>query len=205
MAYEKKFEDSIKNLEVTLEKLAKVEDKKESKAGSHRLINSVFMIMVLIVAYLGYTKVPDYIEESDYQTEISQIVNDEGLRLEVYRDSLGNATVGFGHLVKPGERFDKITPHEAIELLRRDYQTAKVSVERSYPWASGDVKLVLINMTYQMGPTGVAKFEKTLMALQMENYDKAASELLDSTWARQTPSRARRLAGRILELNTDFW
>jgi GH24 family phage-related lysozyme (muramidase) len=183
----------------------KVEAAKEAKAKRHRLINTVLMFGVLAIAIVAYFKVPEYMDNQEYNSEIAQIMNDESLRLNVYNDSLGNATVGFGHLVLPGESFDKITSHEAIAMLRRDYDVAKQSVESKYKWATGDVKLVLINMTYQMGPSRLAKFEKALMALQIGDYDLAAAELLDSVWASQAPNRAIRIAGRILQLDNSFW
>jgi lysozyme len=188
-----------------LESVEKVEAAKEAKAKRHRLINTVLMFGVLAIAIVAYFKVPEYMDNQEYNSEIAQIMNDESLRLNVYNDSLGNATVGFGHLVLPGESFDKITSHEAIAMLRRDYDVAKQSVESKYKWATGDVKLVLINMTYQMGPSRLAKFEKALMALQIGDYDLAAAELLDSVWASQAPNRAIRIAGRILQLDNSFW
>ena len=33
----------------------------------------------------------------------------EGLRLKVYKDSLGKKTIGYGHLIKIGENYTTIT------------------------------------------------------------------------------------------------
>ena len=180
-------------------------EKSESKQKLHRIFNTFLMLVIAAVVAVLVIKGPQYIETEEYNSEIAQIINDEGLRLNVYRDSLGHATIGFGHLVVKGEELGRITPHEAIELLRVDYDNARSSVESRYPWASGDVKLVLINMTYQLGPSRLAKFEKALMAMQLGDYDMAAAELLDSVWATQAPNRANRIAGRILQLDNSFW
>jgi GH24 family phage-related lysozyme (muramidase) len=171
----------------------------------HRILNSFFIIVVAIIASFAVIKVPEYQAESEYQSEISQLMMDEGLRYEPYKDTLGNATIGFGHLIRSGEEFAKLTPRQAIELLRDDYAIAKQSVERRYPWASGDVKLVLTNMSFQLGEVRLAKFKKALAALKAKDYDLAAAEFLDSRWARQAPKRAQRLAGRILQLEASFW
>jgi lysozyme len=45
----------------------------------------------------------------------------EGVRLEVYQDIAGNNTIGYGHLIKPGEDFSSgITEGQATELFRAD-------------------------------------------------------------------------------------
>ena len=48
-------------------------------------------------------------------------------------------------------------------------------------------------MAYQLGVEGVMKFKKMIAALQNGDYDRAADEMADSLWAKQTPSRAQRL------------
>ena len=134
-------------------------------------------------------------------SEISQLMIDEGFRKCIYDDSRGLATIGFGHLMLPTDNYKCITYRQAIELLRKDYDYAANSVDSRYPWAYGEVRLVLINMTYQMGQTGVSKFKKTLNHLRNEVYDEAAIELLESRWSRQTEHRALRLAGRIMSIS----
>ena len=47
----------------------------------------------------------------------------EGLRLDVYDDVAGKPTIGYGHLIKPGETFDRITEDQADSLLLADVQT----------------------------------------------------------------------------------
>tara|TARA_R110000851_G_scaffold61962_2_gene142497 strand:+ start:1285 stop:1689 length:405 start_codon:yes stop_codon:yes gene_type:complete len=126
---------------------------------------------------------------------------DEGFRKCIYDDSRGLATIGFGHLMLPTDTYKCITYRQAVELLRRDYDYAANSVDTQYNWAYGEVRLVLINMTYQMGQTGVSKFVKTLGYLREEVYDEAAIELLESRWANQTEHRALRLAGRIMAIS----
>jgi len=208
-----KLSSKVMSLEDAIVDLAEVENEKENSANRHRIFNTAVVVVAIVLSVVAYFKVPEMQFEKDYKKEIAQIVKneidqlteDEGYRLEPYIDSLGNLTIGFGHLVKPGENFGRITPHEAIALLKQDYSDARDSVEKTYPWAEGDVKLVLINMTFQMGPSRVAKFEKALNALENEQYALAAAELLDSRWADQTRSRATRLAGRILQLDATLF
>lgn len=177
----------------------------EQRQKIHRIINSALIILLAIAAALGYFAGPTVYENYRYETEIAQLVSDEGYRGTVYKDSLGYDTIGFGHLIKPGEDHTKITPHVAIDMLRHDYAMARANVESKYSWAEGEVKLVLINMSYQLGPTRLDNFEKMLTALESGDYDLAAAEMLDSKWAKQTPHRAGRLAGRILSLSSAWW
>lgn len=50
------------------------------------------------------------------------IKNFEGCVLKVYLDAIGLPTIGYGHLIKPGESFTKITQKEAEDLLKSDAQ-----------------------------------------------------------------------------------
>ena len=71
-------------------------------------------------------------EQRIEKEEIAQIFNDESLRLCQYKDSLGNATIGVGHLVLEREKLPKcISSHEAISLLIKDYRYAKHNVEKT--------------------------------------------------------------------------
>ena len=55
-------------------------------------------------------------------------------------------------------------------------------------------------MVYQMGRSGTAKFEKMLAALKAGDNKTAAREMLNSKWAKQTPSRAQALAQQVASL-----
>ena len=52
----------------------------------------------------------------------------EGLSLTRYGDATGLATIGYGHLIKPGEHYEEITEDEALELLHGDLQIAGSAV-----------------------------------------------------------------------------
>ena len=51
-----------------------------------------------------------------------------------------------------------------------------------------------------MGAAGVKKFEYTIEHIEAGDYDKAAKEMLNSEWAKQTPNRAKALAERMERL-----
>jgi lysozyme len=55
---------------------------------------------------------------------IGFIAQHEGFRPTVYNDPAGNPTIGFGHLITPGEGFaDPITREQGFDLLRSDIRT----------------------------------------------------------------------------------
>ena len=58
-------------------------------------------------------------------------------------------------------------------------------------------KSILISMAYQMGADGLAKFNNTLKAVADQRWDDAASGMLASAWAKQTPNRAARHAQQM--------
>ena len=61
----------------------------------------------------------------------------EGCVLKVYLDAIGLPTIGYGHLIKPGESFTKITQKGAEDLLKSDAQI----------FVDGVNKLLEVNVT----------------------------------------------------------
>lgn len=54
----------------------------------------------------------------------------EGYSPVVYHDAVGLRTIGYGHLVRPGEKFTSLTETEALALLALDVADAEWAVER---------------------------------------------------------------------------
>ena len=53
----------------------------------------------------------------------------------------------------------------------------------------------LVNMCFQMGTQGLAKFRKMVAAIMRDDWATAQAEALDSKWARSdSPARAQRVA-----------
>ena len=91
----------------------------------------------------------------------------------------------------------------AEEILLRKVEDLIVRVRNKFEWLDSvppAVQGVLVEMSYQMGVTGVSKFKKALHAMQMFQWKIAADELLDSRWAKQTPNRAKELSDIIRNL-----
>jgi len=121
------------------------------------------------------------------QTIKDRIKKHEGYRDTIYTDSLGYNTIGYGHLVVedgfiPGVQYSK---KELEEVFEKDFAIA----------IQGANKLVGdFEMCFQLGFPRVSKFKFFLTALQKQDYEKAAEEMLLSKWHEQTPSRCQELS-----------
>jgi lysozyme len=128
-----------------------------------------------------------------------RIKEHEGFRDTVYYDHLGNATVGWGHLVTSEDNFTSgVTyPEEVLEqVFEKDFAKAKEGADslcKDLP-INYIARGVLIEMCFQLGVTGVSKFRNMFEALNIPDYNKASEEMLDSKWHEQTPARAKSLS-----------
>ena len=126
-----------------------------------------------------------------------ELLRDEGVRLEAYRDTLGNWTIGVGHLLGDAPRMTRITQQEADALLDYDIDSAEALAMTLVPnpdaRATGSRWRAIVNMTFNLGPR-LAQFHKFLAALDHSQWDAAADEMLQSKWATQVGARANRLA-----------
>jgi lysozyme len=135
---------------------------------------------------------------------IKQLRRDEGEVLHAYHCSEGWLTIGVGRLID-AKKGGGITREEAAYLLGNDIQRVTRELQSSLPWVirlSEPRMGVLMNMCFQLGLGGLLKFKNTLALIRDGRYDEAATEMLASTWAKQTPERARRLAD---QMRTDTW
>ena len=122
-----------------------------------------------------------------------RIKHHEGYRPEVYQCTMGYDTIGIGFTIKDlyldEDIADMILERKLLKLIKR--------VRKRFDWLDSvppEVQGVLVEMSYQMGLSGVCKFKKALHAMQMCQWELGAKELLDSRWAKQTPNRAKELS-----------
>ena len=123
----------------------------------------------------------------------------EGFRDQVYKDSLGFATIGYGHLVLPNDPYEEGVTYSKEDLEKvfdGDFDTACSNANqliKDLP-LHHQAKCVLIEMVFQLGIGGVSKFKNMWKALGEGDYQTASEEMLDSRWAKQTPKRATDLS-----------
>lgn len=118
----------------------------------------------------------------------------EGLRLKVYKDSLGKPTAGYGHLLKPGEEKLAITQALADSWFQSDVAAALSAAKsqvKQLPFQTQELEDVLVSVNYQLGTNWASKFPRTWGYLIAGDFEHAASESEDSLWAKQTPIRVR--------------
>lgn len=126
----------------------------------------------------------------------NDLIRDEGFKSAAYRDHLGFLTIGVGRLIDE-RRGGGITEEEARYLLGNDIARITAELDRRIPWWNGlpePKQRALANMAFQLGVSGLLGFRKMLAALRAGEWEKAATEALDSSWAWQTPERAERIA-----------
>ena len=131
-----------------------------------------------------------------------RIKEHEGFRDTVYSDSLGFATIGYGHLVLPTDNFvEGVTyPKEQLEVLfDKDFQIALTSANELVDGLDLNhiAKGVIVEMCFQLGKPRVMKFKKMWEALRNNDFEEAANQMIDSAWHKQTTSRCESLAATM--------
>lgn len=124
---------------------------------------------------------------------IEEIMKNEGFVGTVYKDTLGFDTIGYGTKLP----LDK---EEAALILEYRLKAKIKELETKEPFVNSlplEKQEILAEMCYQMGVGGVLKFKKMWAALKEFDYEEASLQMLDSTWAEQTPSRAIKLSQRM--------
>ena len=141
----------------------------------------------------------------DMNKLLESVKKHEGYRNKVYLDTLNKRTVGVGHLCvedfwEEGKEYDE---DFLMGILEKDLQSAIDQADDmcSNLTISDDAKIIIIEMIFQLGGTGVSKFRKMWQALQQDppDYAEASVQMLDSRWAKQTPNRAQEMARHMSE------
>ena len=153
----------------------------------------------------------------DRQYLIEKLIVAEGLRLQVYKDTLGIDTIGIGRNLEDRgiskEELDwmdypsidhvyewGITEADAVYLATNDVQIVEEELLRAHPCVEDlDAvrQLVLVDMAFNMGVPRLCKFKKMWAAVECGDYPTAAKEMLDSRWATQVKGRATKLANAM--------
>ena len=140
-----------------------------------------------------------------------QLKIDEGVRYEIYNDHLGYPTCGIGHLIVEGDEEHgkpigtEVSVDRVNELFDKDVSKFVEETKKVFPDLEDkpeEVQQVAVNMCFNLGEPRLSKFKKFIAAINEENWETAAAEMLDSRWAQQVGERAVRLSKRILDLKS---
>ena len=138
---------------------------------------------------------------------LESVKKHEGYRNKVYLDTLGKRTVGVGHLcVEDFWEDDKEYEEKFLmTILEHDLSDAikganDLMAEHGCMDINEKAHEIIIEMVFQLGKTGVSKFRNMWKHLSALEYSDAASEMLDSRWAKQTPNRAQAMSAEMASL-----
>jgi GH24 family phage-related lysozyme (muramidase) len=128
-----------------------------------------------------------------------RIKQHEGFRNTVYSDSLGFATIGYGHLVLPTDNFVEGVEYSKEELdilFDKDFQIALTSAQDLLEGLDvpETVLGIITEMCFQLGKPRVMKFKNMWEGIRNQDWNKAADEMIDSAWYKQTTTRCESLA-----------
>jgi lysozyme len=145
---------------------------------------------------------------------IPRVKKHEGVKPKKYLDSRNIPTVGIGLNLNRKDAAEKLkavganpikvkngtqalSEEQMEKLLISDLKASKKSVEKivgnlsSHP---AGVQGVLIEMAFNLGASGLSKFEKFLKNVKDKNYKEASREMLNSTWSKQVGNRSKTLS-----------
>ena len=136
----------------------------------------------------------------------AQLAIDEGVKYEVYKDHLGYATFGIGHLITAHDPENgwsvgtDVDEDRVIQAFESDCETVLSDCNILYE-DFGDLpeeaQQIIANMMFNMGRTRLSKFRGMKRGVDARDWDAAADEMVDSAWYRQVTNRADRLVKRM--------
>lgn len=139
-------------------------------------------------------------------SNIVKILNyEEGYKERPYIDTEGYPTVACGVKIGPKgaslSNYIFTVPREVGDVWLESFVASTIKKMNENPLIISAMKAcnqerkdILISMAYQMGVQGLAGFKNTLAMVSSGNFSGAASGMLSSKWAKQTPNRANRHA-----------
>jgi len=136
----------------------------------------------------------------------AQLAIDEGVKYEVYKDHLGYATFGIGHLITAHDPENgwsvgtDVDEDRVIQAFESDCETVLSDCNILYE-DFGDLpeeaQQIIANMMFNMGRPRLSKFKGMKRGVDARDWDAAADEMVDSAWYRQVTNRAERLVKRM--------
>ena len=136
-----------------------------------------------------------------------QLVLDEGVKYEIYKDHLGYPTFGIGHLIteydeERGQPIGTPVSEERVQVcFERDLDIAinecSILYDPYFEGFPGEVQEILVNMLFNMGRPRLSQFKNFKAALEQEDWERAAFEGRNSKWYTQVTNRAERLMTRM--------
>ena len=144
-----------------------------------------------------------------------RIIDYEGLWKTPYLDN-GRISIGFGHVIKPGENLTHVSDIQALSILKKDIaerqrKTNQFLDQNNIKSFSPSQKEAMAEMMYQIGDDAPNLFVKTINKIKRKELDPNSikpeeifKEALDSKWFRHdSPVRAVDVAARLTGVSAD--
>lgn len=127
------------------------------------------------------------------QEGLSLIKRYEGFSPVPYRCPAGYLTIGYGHVVMPGERWEQpVGEDEATQILRRDVRIAERGVSRQISYLKGQGAFdALVSFTFNLGEAALQRSRLRAAVNRKDDADTAAQ------WGRWVYAAGRVLPGLV--------
>lgn len=135
-----------------------------------------------------------------------ELIQDEGVKYEVYLDHLGYKTLGIGHLCKatdPENDFEvgqEVSKERVDECFLADIEQVIEDCTILYDeffTLPDEAQLIIANMMFNLGRPRLSKFIRMRENVIKGNWKSAEEEMRNSRWFDQVPNRAERLCARM--------
>lgn len=128
---------------------------------------------------------------------VAWVMDDEGFYDFAYSDNTQHS-IGWGTVAKRPD--EKISYGKAYLRLVQELEDASRWAYAVIPGFYGldEVRQdAFVNMAFNLGQHGLYGFRRMRLAIEAEDWEKAAEEALDSRWHKQVKGRAERIAEAI--------
>ena len=125
------------------------------------------------------------------------IAKHEGKKLEMYMDTVGVPTIGYGHNLQT-----PISEKAAMQILEDDVKVAVAELDENMMWwrdLPEKAQIVLASMVFNLGFPRFSRFKKMIAALENRDFAEASAQMEDSKWFYQVKSRGVELCNMMKE------
>ena len=136
----------------------------------------------------------------------TELIEDEGIKYEVYLDHLGYKTFGIGHLCKAGDPENdfevgtEVSEERVNECFLKDVEKVIEDCTILYDeffTLPDEAQLIIANMMFNLGRPRLSKFIRMKENVINHRWKDAELEMRNSKWFTQVPNRAERLCKRM--------
>jgi|SRR6267154_6169845 len=135
--------------------------------------------------------------------QYDHIKENEGFRSEIYKDSLGYDTIGYGHRWSSRDisrhlQLRGLQKYQADEIFREDISSAESIANRlrGYSSLTPDQKECVVEICFVLG-NKVHTFKRFKSALLSNDIPEMKRELINSRWFIQCPNRVKNICARL--------